>query len=299
MENRRSLVSTKFTYSLDAGNTLPTERQNLCRTPGPMFRIPFHQHIRFHRLRQELTQKQVATKAGLARVRYSHIECDERTPTDAERGRILSALDLPQRDCFPIRPSSVMRRLRSTGNELLDHRPFFPPQDRPNGIRYCAAKQKYPSIVQAVTERLRARADYEDIEYLTQRIACGSREECMYLLQILDAGARPALVPLTAMGFLPHRVVDPRSRKEVGHRPFPCFVLDERVYFFQVSFLVVKPDKDVVYSVDTLVWQKGWTVVEIDGDGHEDNFDRDQDLQLKVIHFAPSHVLEYWTKQAG
>ena len=122
-------------------------------------------------------------------------------------------------------------------------------------------------------------------------LSIGSSLECLYTMTLLARGANPAfLAPDTLLPRLPNPVVCPQTRKTVGHRPIPCLLTEEGVYFPQLSFSTPR-----IYTVDFLRHRKelGWSVIELDGRGHNSNGDRERAdaLKLRLIRYSENDVL--------
>ena len=122
-------------------------------------------------------------------------------------------------------------------------------------------------------------------------ISIGSSLECIYIMTLLARGASPAfLAPDTLFPRLPNPVVCPQTRKTVGHRPFPCLLTEEGVYFPQLSFATPR-----TYTVDFLKHGKeqGWCVIEVDGIGHNSSGDRERAkaIKLRLVRYAEDDIL--------
>ena len=63
----------------------------------------------------------------------------------------------------------------------------------------------------------------------------------------------------------------------MGHRPHLCLLLENKFYFFQVSF-----GTDPVSRVDALVFDEGWRIVELDGQGHDHARDAEREIALNT-----------------
>jgi hypothetical protein len=142
---------------------------------------------------------------------------------------------------------------------------------------------------------VRKRRDFGVCEYICHNIACDSYAEVLFLLHLLADAAEPCLVAPARLGRTPRPIVDPEQRREVDVRPHACLHLRGAFYFFQVSFST--PD---ILTVDALCWDRGWTAIEIDGEGHESKFDakRPFALGLPVQRISPSNLLDKEFKAA-
>ena len=251
-----------------------------------MFFIPFHTQMRRARLKRGLTQKQSASLCGMTRARWTQLEIDMRSPSPKELREIVNFLELQY---VPTTPSSTRRRLINNGRRLsAKPKPFFPSGDRPNHVRYFTAVRRFPQRVKELTNRLRAREDFQDCAYLCHKLASGSYAEAIFVLRVLSSEALPCLLAPSTLGRPPRPIIDPLTRELVGHRPFPCLATKEAIYFFQVSFLTTHS-----LTVDVLRWRGEWAVLEIDGEGHNGEKDdsRSEALGLPIIRYNPRDVL--------
>jgi hypothetical protein len=118
---------------------------------------------------------------------------------------------------------------------------------------------------------------------------------------MIAEGAKPCLLAPYSFTHLPHPVVAPESKADVGNRPQPCLVLNNIFYFFQVSFSVF-PE---VPRVDVLTWdESGWNAIELNGAGHEPSNDhlRTKEIGLPVKYLFAEDVVkrsEYLVSSSG
>ena len=66
--------------------------------------MSFGQRLKAHRLAAELTQRELAEKAGLKPTLISEYECDARTPEWPNLTRLLAVLGLRLLEAPPVRP---------------------------------------------------------------------------------------------------------------------------------------------------------------------------------------------------
>ena len=251
-----------------------------------MFRPPFHIKMKEKRLTLGLTQRQAAQRCGISRERWSNLERGYRAPNKAEQ-RILFAL-LGLGDCF-VAPPEVMRRLRNSARTMAPNRkPFLPHQDRPTFVRFRASSRLYPELTTLLLSLVKARSDFTLCEYVCHKISCDSSLESLFLLYLLALGAKPGFYAPAHLGRTPHPIVDDRGRQEVDVCTRPCLMIDQKYYFFQVSFSVSR-----VVRVDVLRWNEGWSVIELNGTGHDDRLDpwKEQAINLPTTCLTESEVI--------
>ena len=239
-----------------------------------MITVPFTHNLRSKRKKASLNQKQAAEAIGMTRKRWNNIELGKRRPNSSELSKMQNLLG-PIRGS--IRPSKINKELIAEGLRAIEiPAPYYTEQDRPAFTRYYAASQRCPDLVDALTAVVTARKDFAQCDYLCDQIAFGSYAEVLKALHLLARGARPALVaPSWIQAALPRPLIDPRTREHVGHRLSPCLIFEQGFYFFQMSFETPR-----TFTVDVLCWRNGWTVIEIDGDGH--NFANDSEREAAI-----------------
>lgn len=253
-----------------------------------MFHPLFHLAMREQRLNLGITQYEAGMRCGLSSNRWSNIECGHRTPTSQEQRRIAIALGLRQGHF--VAPRSAILALSNSGSRLAEKfRPFFSHQDRPTFIRFRACQKRFPSLTSDLLAVVSSRSDFALCESLCHLISCDSWLESLHLLYLLACGAEPCLLAPERLGRLSVPVVSDTGRNLRGLNPRPCLVLDGSFYFFQVSFIL-----ESLVRVDVLRWDGCWSVLEIDGRGHDSFGDRQRlnGLQLRVERIDERALLE-------
>lgn len=234
-----------------------------------MINVPFTYTLEMRRRKAGLTQQQAADLTQISRQRWNAIERGRYRPTHDEICRMESLLGILQ---GPLKPARALQTLLCCGRRSAPTPlPYFPNQDRPSFIRFHAAGQRCPQLVARLASTVSARPDFALCDFLCDRIAFDSYAEVLFVLHLLADGAEPSLVAPTWLGMpTPRPIVEPDLKLPVGHRPSPCLIKGKDFYFFQVSFETPR-----LYTVDALQWneKRGWTVVEIDGGGHDFQFD--------------------------
>lgn len=252
-----------------------------------MFRPPFHTLLKEKRLSAGFTQKEAAEICGLKCKRWSNLERGYRYPNDKERKRIGRLLRLG--NTFVAPPGAVGKLLNSTRALAPNRKPFFPRQDRPTFVRFRAGSRRHPVLIEELTEIVTARPDFAYCEFVCNKISCDSSLETLFLLYLMARHAAPGFFPPSALGRTPNAIVDDRGRTQVGLRPRPCLVFEKKFYFFQVSFSLSR-----IVRVDILRWNDGWSVLELNGAGHDGREDwcRKEELGIDVTYLSEADVVE-------
>ncbi|HIB68290.1 MAG TPA: XRE family transcriptional regulator [Phycisphaerales bacterium] len=243
-----------------------------------MFRPQFHKEMRRRRKKRNLTQKAAADMCKMSPFRWSHLETGRRVPSPLETDDICSLLQMSA-DRYSLVPHAIQRTLLDDGQSLLPTPPlFFANQDRTPYIRFRAALNSHRNLVHPLTTLVRKRPDYERVEYFCHNLALDSNLEAMFVLVLLAKGAVPILIAPLQLGHLPRPVIDPSNFAEVGHHRHLCLKLQENYYFFQLSFRASR-----ILRVDVLLRDETWSVIEIDGAGHNHSQDGSRyELELPV-----------------
>jgi transcriptional regulator with XRE-family HTH domain len=232
-----------------------------------MFTPQFHVQLKKKRLRLGLSQKEAAALCGLERARWCHLELGFRNPTAEELRLFREKFELGR---VFTNPARVQQLLRSRGVEVVPRETCYLAQgDRDSRIRYRAALKKYEPLVRGLETHIRRRSDFEFVEFFCHNVQFDSALEVLQTTILLGQGAIPITVAPLQLGHLPHKVVEPQSLAEVGHRPHLALRLDDKIYFLQVSFRCSE-----TVRVDLLIRDNfDWKVVEINGPGHDSSRD--------------------------
>ena len=221
-----------------------------------MFREPLSDLMRDRRKTLAVQQSTLAALADIPPARWSQLERGTRSPRKAEISKIADALKLPPGKIAgsPRKPDKIHSKLRiSRLRSTAKFQAYFPPSQKPAHAWYKIALDRWPGQVEELTARIAQREDLVKVEYLCGRLAFRSSEECLHALRLLDRGAAPALLSPMRLGYLPHPVVDPATRRRVEYRPFPCLVLDDSYHFFGISM-----ETPELFTVNVLVWDGSW-----------------------------------------
>ena len=220
--------------------------------------------------------------------RWSHLETGRRVPCPSETSEICSLLQMSA-DRYSLIPHAIQRILLDDGESLLPTPPlFFANQDRVPYIRFRTALNSHRNLVEALTSLVRKRPDYKRVEYFCHNLGLDSYLEAMFVLVLLAKGAIPILIAPLQLGHLPRPGIDPANFAEVGHHRHLCLNFEEIYYFFQVSFRASR-----ILRVDVLVRDETWSVIEIDGAGHDQGKDASRyELELPVTSLTEFALLQ-------
>ena len=251
-----------------------------------MFKVPFHIRLKDRRTHLGYTQRKLADSCGLSPGRISNLERGLRNPTVEECRLLDKFLSL---GTYFVAPREWYRQMR---DNAASHSPriraFAPTQDRPTFIRYRACCNAYPFLTKNLLESITARQDFVLCECICHQIPCESALEALFLLYLLARNAKPGFLQPSSLGRTPHPIVDDRGREEIDTKARSCLILDSRYYFFQVSFAVGK-----TVRVDVLRWDEGWSVIELNGPGHDERQDpwKGSSLELPVHYVSESELV--------
>ncbi|MFA5505825.1 MAG: helix-turn-helix transcriptional regulator [Vulcanimicrobiota bacterium] len=249
---------------------------------NPIFRLK----LKERRRQLSLTQKEAATMCGLTRSRWSLLECGKRIPSEVEKRSISNSFQLGP--VFYSPPGAKKKLLNQAQCLMPPRRVFLPHQDRPTQVRVRACLRAYPDLTNRLISKITTRVDGDLCEHFSHLVCCDSKLEALHLLHLLSLGGDPGLWAPAEFGHTYRPIVDCRGYKETGARPRPGIFLFDTWYFFQVSFKA-----NTLIRVDLLCWKQGWSVLEINGFGHDASLDhlRGRELGLPVTYIDESKLL--------
>ena len=242
--------------------------------------------MKSRRLERGLTQKESARSCGLSPDRWSELERGRRVPNNHELTNVIKFLGLGP---VFVPPGGVTKTLLANGARMTaPQKPFFVGQDRASQIRYHACLERHRALTLSLTNKIMQRTDSRVCQEFCNQLRLDSYLECLYLLYRLAGGAIPGLVSPSYFAPTPLPIVDPTTRKYVGARPHLCLLEGNDCEFFQVSFLLKR-----THRVDLLRWEGFWSVIELDGRGHDPQPDltREAAIGLKTNRLQTEDVL--------
>lgn len=254
-----------------------------------MFTIPFGLAIKQLRLRKKMSQRSLAAAMCITPGRLSRIESGKLTPTLREQSAARAALGNIR--AF-VAPPRLARTLLSNANRCMPKRKGYEPaRDRPNYVRFRAAREKYPEVVGALLRRVEKRPDLEICNAIAHQLVAESAEEALFQLRLMEAGALPCQLAPAEVATVPGRLIDPVDRGDVSFRRVACLAFESDFYFFQVT--LAGPDWQ--YRVDALRCKNSvWSVVEVDGHGHDSSTDsrRERQIGLPTARFNVESLVD-------
>lgn len=258
-----------------------------------MFRNTYHKELESLRKKAGYNQAGAALAVGLPRRRWNDLEKGRHGPSDEESALVESLLG-------PVwgapRPPRVNKLMRDAGLLALPATSIFQLKpDRSARLRFLAARRDCAAGVKSLVRTIAAREDFDIVDYFCHQLCLDSTDEVMFVLHLLQQGARPALVAPGLLPPTPCPMVNPSDREAVAHRLQHCLILYGAFHFFQVSFSTPR-----VYTVDVLRWKDGWSALEIDGLGHDRQRDeaRTEALRLPVVRLHGHQVRQLDFKAA-
>lgn len=265
------------------------------RFHGSMFIAPCPARmLREARAKLNLTQAELGELVSLSRTRVSQLECGWRSPSQTEQEVLCAALGLSPADlrrAAPITPRPNLSQIKRRFSPWTQYRV---PKDRPSEVRYRAAVQKHPELVRRVAGNLKGRQDLDWIRVYLRETCFDSYLEVLFSLLLLEDGAQPGWLAPHHAGFVDWPIVEPVTRKVVGHRARPALAWEEMLLFPQVTLRARK----VTTRLDLLLGtqERGrthWFDVEIDGPGHDSSTDHFREMEhgLSVVRFGTQQVV--------
>lgn len=266
-----------------------------------MYRKTFHAVLAEAREVSGLSLRRLQAVSGLPARRLTRLERGIALPTPEERSALCGVLRTHLFELLntQARPPRLYQKLKNRGQRLLpEQKPFYPPRDRPSQLRLYAAMRRYPSEMKALRSLIEEHENFDELNCLCEQVALDSGLECLFLSSLFAQGAEPLmLVPYTLPPRLPNQVICPRTKVDVGFRPFPCVQNGPTLYIPQVAFATPR-----TFVVDFLCHQDGkWSALEIDGRGHGCEWDDEKEraLAIPVVRLDEQQVLEHVRRVLG
>ena len=235
-------------------------------------------NLKAARVAAQLTQTRLSEMTGLSSARLSHFEKGRRLPTRNEWARIANAIRLG--------PYPVPHRLPAVGAQWYSQAPSLTPPERPFSTRLNAARRTFTRVDELI-RTLEARDDARVCHEFLDAAALESGDEAFFYLKLLAEGCRPCGCSPQRSGYRTFPVIDPGTKAIIGDLRLPCLEIvhgdQEFLIFPQVTLLTTGR----AYRLDGLVGvrcpvQKIWLDLEIDGAGHDFEFDLQRAYHLRL-----------------
>lgn len=266
---------------------------------------------RFRKLRG-LTQRELGERCAATRDRVSDLEKGRRKPTPEEVALLCRALpEAEERLKATVRLSRGKARKPLAGDlELVGRipspRPYLPKAEKSTDIWLAYARKTVPGLYKKLFDRIRRRSDYSQVQDHLALTKCDSKIELFHWAHGLADGALLFRQSLARLGLTHLPAVDPDTLEVVSGRPMAGYFWQRGVLATattpQVTLLAERP-----YTVDglSLAFEEDRRmpfIVEVDGDGHESqwNAQREKALKLPTLRFTQAQVLSpdyldvYW-----
>ncbi len=238
----------------------------------------------------QMTQTSLCQVTGLRLARLSQLETGRRFPTRDEWKRISEAVRLGP---YPGRHKLPIPQARWSSDS-----PLLTPPERAFATRLASARRTFydvDELIGTINSRDDSHACYEFLE----SAALESGDEALFYLKLLAEGGSPCACSPQRAGYRLSPVIDPKTRLIIGDLRLPCLEFlqyaQEFLVFPQLSLLA----SGRVYRLDGLICarcsvQKVWINLEIDGPGHNHEFDavRTSHLKLPTLRIKRDELLE-------
>lgn len=288
-------ASSNFDNMLEIGSQQPA---NTLIISGPqdclMYQITFHSTLRSARKHSQETLRALAGRCGVVAGRLTRLERGLTAPTHQERQLLANAFPLRKLELLnaAAHPPRLYQGFKSRGLRFVQtQKPFYPPRDRESRVRLAAAKRIYPVETASLLRLVESHPNLSEVNAFCEKLSIGSSLECLFITTLFAQKAEPANVaPAWLAPRTPLPAVCPKTREPVESRPFPCIVSDEGLFIPQVTFAAHR-----LYTVDFLrFFDDTWSVVELDGKGHDPHGDSERTLVLglPVLRLTEKQVLE-------
>ncbi len=248
--------------------------------------------IRERRLALNITQKQLAEACKCTHQRISAIENKSVYPTPEQKQKIAEMLNCSPDD-LSWRPQPTHKPQPEKARELLTrfrHKSSYrPPRERTGDSRLATLRNHYSTNMRRLEPLLEIP---ENRQFVDDAPFDSALETLKCLDCIMDEDALPTEAAPSYVGFDLHPVVDPKTRRSVGHCPVPALVTERYLAILQVSVLTPH-----LYTMDALLCvihegKRYFFALEIDGPGKPPpDIRREQALGMPIIRFTKDEVL--------
>lgn len=227
-----------------------------------------------------MSQDALAELTGIAQGRLSQLERGERSVCEAEipllrthlgvaleAGSARAVLPAPSRAWRLDRPSVKLTSARSTE------------------ARKVAAFRSFGARAERAVAAMRARSDLHLCEEFLEQSGIDSGHEFLFWAELLAAGARPCSTAPATVGFRALRVAEPSTWVTVNDLSSPCLEVTIGGYPCLLFPQLTLDTRKAYFRLDaTLCMRDGrqrvWMNIEIDGAGHDGEFDAERQRLL-------------------
>lgn len=251
------------------------------------------EELRYRRKLRGLTQPDLARRTGIAQARISKLELDKRLPSNAEWHSLRHHLALPQvfrTEKIPLPFPLPCWRVSREELALV--------KEMPLSSRIYRAQKSFGSLFCEKLDLVNQRDDHPLPTRFLNQACLDSGHEAMFWLHGLSAGGRPCWYAPLKAGFRQFPILDrSAAQKVVGDVRQPCLEIVREGYGLLLFPQVTVQTRRGCYRLDVLVCilrgkKRCWANVEIDGGGHDGEFDREREdnLRLPTLRLTKAHL---------
>lgn len=257
--------------------------------------ITIGERLRFLRRQKNWSQRYLSKLTGISQSHLSKIESGKQYPTEKEWEALLGHLDavatsLPEKLPLPY-PNSAWS---TTGPGLACT------ADVPLNARIYRARKSFGSLLDKLLDRV-AKGEDAPLSFKFLNDAClDSGHEAMFWVHGMAVGGRACWYSPVRAGFRMFPIVNgPEERKVIGDLRHPCMEISRANYGFLLFPQLRLVTRRGFYRLDALACvrrggRRCWVNIEIDGGGHDGEFDieRESQLRLPTIRLRKSHLAD-------
>jgi transcriptional regulator with XRE-family HTH domain len=260
-----------------------------------MDNIRWGERLKALRKHRNWSQRYVSRQIGMSQPRLSQIESGKRHPTEKEWQALQSFLNtastpLPERLQLPY-PSQAWAVTRPE---------FLCATEVPLNARIYRARKSFGALFDRLLDRVAAREDSSLSLRFLHDACLDSGDETTFWVAGLAVGGRACWYSPARAGFRKFPVVDgPQDRKVIGDLRQPCLEILRSSYGLLLFPQLRLVTRRGFYRLDALVCvrqgrDRCWVNVEVDGGGHDGEFDfeRQSQLQLPTIRLKKRQLAD-------
>lgn len=247
--------------------------------------LTFADRLKSARRLRQWTQACLSQCTGIPTSRLSALETERRYPTEQEWGKLQQCLSLgPYQPAveLPVAP----RRYHAAA-------PSRERAERTFAQRFGAARNQFGRLPDLLMAEINQREDAAVCLKLLQDARLDSGVEALLWMRLLAEGGHPCCFSPLRAGFRRLPVVHGGSRECIGDMRLPCLTLETGSWFAMLFPQVTLDARRACYRLDALMglWagKRGvWLNLEVDGEGHRSDFDRQRqkDLGLEAVRLS-------------